>query len=91
MQGNIVTNMNLATWIILGVVAGIIANIIDPRPVQGGLIGAVILGVVGALVGGFFSNLIFGIDVIGFNLTSLAVAVLGSLLLLFIGRAVRRS
>lgn len=82
--------MNLFSWIILGGLAGIIANMIDPRPVQGGLLGTIVLGIIGALVGGFFSNIIFGIDITGFNLTSLAIAVLGALLLLFIGRAIRR-
>lgn len=82
--------MNILTWIVFGLIVGVIANALDPRPAQGGLGGAVLLGVVGALVGGFLSNLIVGVDVTGFNLSSLVVAVLGSLLLLFIGRALSR-
>lgn len=82
--------MNILTWIVFGLIVGVIANALDPRPAQGGLGGAILLGIVGALVGGFLSNLIVGVDVTGFNLSSLVVAVLGSLLLLFIGRALSR-
>jgi len=83
--------VNLLAWILFGLIAGVIANAIDPRPSRGGLIGAIILGIAGALIGGFLANLLFGIGVTGFNLTSFAIAVLGSLLLLFIGRALRRA
>lgn len=81
--------MNIVSWVIFGLVVGVIANLIDPQPSQGGLVGAIILGILGALLGGFLANLIFGIGISGFNFTSLAIAVLGSLLLLFIGRAIR--
>lgn len=60
---------------------------IDPRPSEGGLLGAIILGIVGAMVGGFLGGLVFGVGISGFNFPSFAVAVLGSLLLLFVGRA----
>lgn len=83
--------MNFLTWIGFGLVTGIVANLIDPHPASGGLLGAVVLGVVGALVGGFLADLFFGVGVSGFNFTSLFIAVLGSLLLLFVGRAFRRA
>lgn len=82
--------MDILTWVVFGLIVGIIANIIDPRPMSGGLIGAIILGILGAMLGGFLGNLLFGVGVSGFNFTSLIVAVLGSLLLLFISRAVAR-
>lgn len=81
--------MNVIGWIIFGLIAGTIANAIDPHPSSGGIIGAVVLGIVGAMVGGFLANIILGIDITGFNLTSFVVAIAGSLLLLFIGRALR--
>lgn len=81
--------MNLLGWVIFGLVAGTIANAIDPQPSSGGAIGAVILGIIGAMVGGFLANLILGLDITGFNLTSLIIAIAGSLLLLFAGRALR--
>ncbi len=81
--------MNLLVWIIFGLIVGIIANAIDPAPSRGGIIGAVLLGIVGALVGGFLSSALIGVGISGFNLTSLVIAVLGSLLLLFVGKAAR--
>lgn len=78
------------SWIIFGLIVGIIANIIDPRPAAGGILGAIVLGIVGALVGGFLGNLLFGVGVSGFNLSSFIVAILGSLLLLFVSRALVR-
>lgn len=83
--------MDILTWIIFGVIVGAIANIIDPRPSQGGIIGSLILGVLGAFLGGFLGNLIFGTGVTGFNFPSLALAVLGALLLLLIGRMLIRT
>lgn len=83
--------MNLLSWAVFGLLVGIIANAIDPDQNRGGLLGAVLLGVVGALIGGFLANLLFGVTVTGFNVTSFIVAVAGSLLLLFAGRALRRA
>lgn len=83
--------MNLLAWIVFGSITGLVANIIDPYPSRGGLIGAAVLGILGAIIGGFLGNLVFGVGVSGFNFSSFAVAVLGSLLLLFISRAFGRS
>jgi uncharacterized membrane protein YeaQ/YmgE (transglycosylase-associated protein family) len=83
--------MNLLSWLIFGLIVGIVAHMVDPAPDGGGIVGTLILGVLGALVGGFLANLVFGVGISGFNFTSFIVAVLGSLLLLFIQRAVRRS
>ena len=83
--------MNILSWILFGLIVGIVANAIDPAPNRGGILGSALLGIVGALVGGFLANLVFGINVTGFNLTSFLVAVAGSLILLFIGKAVRRA
>lgn len=82
--------MNFLAWILFGLIAGSIANFLDPRPSQGGILGSIILGIVGALVGGFVANTIFGVGVTGFDFTSFVVAVLGSLLVLFLARAFRR-
>jgi uncharacterized membrane protein YeaQ/YmgE (transglycosylase-associated protein family) len=81
--------MNLVTWVVFGLLVGIVANAIDPAPARGGILGAIVLGIVGAVVGGFLANLMFGVGVSGFDFTSFAVAVLGALLLLFLGRAFR--
>ena len=81
--------MNILTWIVFGLVVGIIANLIDPKPAQGGMSGTILLGVLGALLGGFLGDLIFGVGEIGFNLSSFIVAVIGSLILLALSRAFR--
>lgn len=81
--------MSVIDWIIFGLIAGTVANAIDPRPSSGGIIGATVLGIVGAMVGGFLANIILGLDVTGLNLTSFVVAITGSLLLLLVGRALR--
>jgi uncharacterized membrane protein YeaQ/YmgE (transglycosylase-associated protein family) len=83
--------MNIISWILFGLIVGIVANAIDPRPARGGIFNAMLLGVVGALIGGFLSDLVFGVGITGFNLTSFLIAVAGSLVLLFIGRAMRRA
>lgn len=84
--------MSLLSWILFGLIAGSLANFLDSSPSRGGWLGSIVLGVVGAVVGGFLANLIFGVSgVSGFNLESLVVAVLGALLLLFAQRAFRRS
>lgn len=82
--------MNILAWILFGLITGIIANMLDPRPTEGSLFAALILGVGGALTGGILANIFFGMSITGFNLTSFLVAVAGSLLLLFISRALRR-
>lgn len=78
--------MNIAYWIVFGLIVGVIANLIDPEPSDGGWLGAMILGILGAMLGGFLGNMVFGIGISGLNLSSLAVAVLGSLFLLFISK-----
>lgn len=84
--------MGILTWVLFGLIVGVIANAIDPSPMQGGILGSIVLGILGAVVGGFLASAIFGLDgVTGFNFESFAVAVLGSLLLLFGGRALRRA
>jgi uncharacterized membrane protein YeaQ/YmgE (transglycosylase-associated protein family) len=83
--------MNVISWIVFGAIVGVLANLLDPRPAVGGAIGAVVLGVLGAVVGGFLANVLLGISVTGFNFSSFIIAVLGSLLLLLIGRSFRGS
>lgn len=83
--------MNILAWIVFGLIVGAIANAIDPSPDAAGWLGSTVLGVLGALLGGFLGDLIFGVGISGFNLSSFIVAILGSLLLLFLSRAFRRS
>lgn len=82
--------MAILWWILFGLIVGIVANIIDPRPAKGGIATAIILGIAGALVGGFLGSLVLGIGITGFNLSSLALAIIGALLLLYVGRILTR-
>lgn len=81
--------MGIITWIIFGLIAGILAKLIMPGKDPGGFFITIILGIAGALLGGFIgSSLGFG-EVTGFNFTSLALAILGAILLLWIYRRVK--
>lgn len=81
--------MGIISWIAFGLVAGIIAKLIMPGRDPGGFIMTIIIGVVGAFLGGFISSQ-FGLgSVTGFDIRSFVIAVGGALLLLFIYRRVR--
>lgn len=81
--------MGILSWLLFGLMTGIIANLLDPEPSEGGLLGAVVLGIAGAVVGGFIGSMLLGVEVTGFNISSFVVAISGSLLLLFVGKAFR--
>ena len=83
--------MNIASWILFGIIVGIVANSIDPSVSRGGLLGAILLGIGGAIIGGFLANIIFGISITGFNVTSFVIAVAGSLTVLLVGRVMKRA
>ena len=79
--------MGIIAWIVLGALAGFIANLIMGS--REGLVMMVVLGIVGAVVGGFIAGTLLGIaDVTGFNLSSLLVAVFGAVVVIFVARAV---
>lgn len=82
--------MGLLSWILFGLIAGAIAKLLTPGRDPGGCILTMIIGAVGALLGGFIvSALGFG-GISGFDLRSLLIAIVGAILLLVIYRAVRR-
>lgn len=84
--------MSILAWIILGLIAGFIASKLVNR--QGGnLVLDLVLGVVGAFVGGFLFTRFGAAGIEGFNLYSILVATLGAILVLFIYHALigRRS
>ena len=82
--------MDFLFWIVFGLIAGTVANMIDPTPSQGGMLGSIVLGIIGSLVGGWIGTSLFGVGVSGFNLSSFIIAVLGSLVVLMAGRALTR-
>ena len=79
--------MSIIAWIVLGLFAGFIASKIVNRRGEG-LLRDIILGVVGAMVGGFLFHLIGATGVTGFNLWSLFVAVLGAVVVLVVYHAI---
>lgn len=81
--------MGVLSWIILGLVVGILAKWIMPGRDPGGLIITVLLGVAGAFVGGFIGSLLGLGSVTGFNVGSLALATAGALVLLWGYRQMR--
>lgn len=83
--------INFIAWIIFGALAGWIASMIMKTNAQQGAIGNIIVGIVGAFIGGFIVRLLTGNEVSGFNLTSLLVAILGAVILLAIVKMFRRS
>ena len=75
----------------MGLIAGILAKIAMPGPDPGGVLLTILIGIVGAVIGGFVINeLLGGPDVTGFNLTSIFVATFGSVILLAVYRLVTR-
>jgi len=79
-------------WILLGLVAGALAKFLVPGRDPSGCIVTVLLGVVGAFVGGFIGTLLgWGSVTRGsFDVRSIALATMGAILLLLLGRLVRR-
>lgn len=75
--------MSILAWIILGLVAGFIASKLVNRS-GSGLVLDLVLGIVGAVVGGFVFNQFGGAGVTGFNLYSLLVATIGAVVILMI-------
>ena len=82
--------MGLLSWILFGLIAGAIAKLVMPGRDPGGCILTMILGVVGALLGGFIATWLGFGGISGFDLRSLVIAIVGSILLLIIYRVLRR-
>ena len=80
--------MDIILWIILGAAAGWIADMIMKS--DHGVIEDIILGVVGAFVGGFMLNFLGQSGITGFNIYSLIVAVIGAVVLIFLGRLIHK-
>jgi len=81
--------LGIVSWIVLGAIAGFLANMV----VGGGegVIGTIILGIVGAVVGGYIASAVFHKgDVSGLNVESIVISVLGAILVLFVYRAMSK-
>lgn len=80
--------MNFITWIIFGAISGWLASVLMKS--DGGLLSDILMGIIGAIVGGFVFNSLGQSGVTGFNVYSILVSVLGASLVIFLGRLVKR-
>ena len=81
--------MGILAWLLLGLVAGFIGSKIVNKTGEG-LVMDIVLGIVGAVVGGYIFSFFGGTGVTGLNIPSLVVAVIGSIVVLLIYHAVVR-
>jgi uncharacterized membrane protein YeaQ/YmgE (transglycosylase-associated protein family) len=79
--------MGIVSWIVLGAIAGFLANLLIGG--REGLIGTIILGIVGAIVGGWLAGIFLKLkDPTGINVESIVVSVIGAIIVLAVYRAV---
>lgn len=84
--------MGILTWIVLGLIAGILAKWIMPGKDPGGMIVTILIGIAGAFVGGWLGQLTgLGGAVGGLSLASIVTAVLGAIVLLALYRGIRNA
>lgn len=82
--------MGFFSWIVMGLIVGVIAKWIMPGKDPGGFIITILLGIAGAFVGGFVGSLLGMGNVTGFNMVSLLLATGGAVLLLFLYRLIKK-
>ncbi len=83
--------MDMLLWLLLGLIAGWLASIIMKTDSRQGSLTDIILGIIGAFVGGFLMNFFGQTGVTGFNVYSIIVATLGAVVLIWLGRMLRHS
>lgn len=83
--------INFIVWILFGALAGWIASMIMKKDASMGALANIIVGILGAMIGGFIMQALGGSGVTGFNFYSLAVAVGGAIVLLLLVNALRRA
>jgi len=83
--------MGILAWIVFGLIAGALAKFIMPGKDPGGVIVTILIGIAGAILGGFIgTQLGFG-GVSGFDLRSMGIAIVGALVLLWLYRIMKKS
>lgn len=82
--------MGIIGWIIIGALAGWIASMVTGNNKKMGAGANILVGTIGAFIGGIVMNILGGTGVTGFNLWSLFVATIGAIILLLIVNAVRK-
>ena len=82
--------MGILSWIIMGLMVGVVAKFIMPGKDPGGLIVTILIGIAGAFVGGYIGSFLGLGSFTGFNLGSFLLAIGGAIILLILYRVVRR-
>ena len=82
--------MGFIVWIVLGLIAGALAKFIMPGRDPGGIIVTILIGIAGALIGGFLSTKLGYGAVDGLDIRSIVIAVVGAIILLILFRVIRR-
>ena len=82
--------MGIFSWIVFGLIVGAIAKLVMPGRDAGGIILTIVLGTVGAVVGGYIGTTLGYGTVAGFDARSLVIAIWGALILLSVYRVVAR-
>ena len=83
--------MGILSWIVFGLIAGALAKLIMPGGDPGGIFITILLGIGGAVVGGFIGTLLGFGNVTGFNFGSFVIAIIGAIVLLFAYLSLRKS
>jgi uncharacterized membrane protein YeaQ/YmgE (transglycosylase-associated protein family) len=78
--------VGILAWIVVGVIAGWLAKMVVPGQGPGGVIGDMVVGIVGAIIGGWIWNYFGHVGATGINLPSILVAFVGAVVLLLIVR-----
>ena len=82
--------MGIISWIVFGLLVGVLAKLLFPGDDPGGCIVTILIGIAGAMVGGFIATGLGYGSVTGFNLYSFGVSILGAMLLLGVYRVFLR-
>ncbi len=83
--------MGILAWIVFGLIAGALAKFIMPGKDPGGLIVTILIGIAGAVLGGFIGSYLGFGGVSGFDLRSFGIAIVGALVLLWLYRIMKKS
>jgi uncharacterized membrane protein YeaQ/YmgE (transglycosylase-associated protein family) len=79
--------MSIIAWIVVGLIAGWLAKLAVPGPEPGGFLATTLIGIAGAVVGGWLWNLMGSTGATGINIGSIFIAFVGAVIFLVIWKA----
>jgi len=82
--------MGILSWLVMGLIVGVLAKFILPGRDPGGLIVTILIGIAGAFVGGYLGSFLGLGTITGFNLGSILLAIGGAILLLLVYRMIKK-